>query len=79
MAKLVAISGMLAHQSLTSIEINNGFVLTVKAGYSKLLRNISRGEHALSYIIRIPVYKITSYISLFKSVTLSHLLPKFYK
>lgn len=61
MAKLVAISDMLAHQSLTSIEINNGFVLTVKAGYSKLLRNISRGEHALSYIIRIPVYKITSY------------------
>lgn len=61
MAKLVAISGMLALQSLTSIEINNGFVLTVKAGYSKLLCNISRGEHALSYIIRIPVYKITSY------------------
>lgn len=61
MAKLVAISGTLAHQSLTSIEINNGFVLTVKAGYSKLLRNISRGEHALSYIIRISVYKITSY------------------
>lgn len=61
MAKLVAISDMLAHQSLTSIEINNGFVLTVKAGYSKLLRNISRGEHALSYIIRIPMYKITSY------------------
>lgn len=55
MAKLVAISGILAHKSLTSIEINNGFVLTVKAGYSKLLRNISRGEHALSYIIRIPV------------------------
>lgn len=79
MAKLVAISGMLAHQSLTSIEINNGFLLTVKAGYSKLLRNISRGEHALSYIIRIPVYKITSYISLLKSVTLSHLLTKFYK
>lgn len=79
MSKLVAISGMLAHQSLTSIEINNGFLLTVKAGYSKLLRNISRGEHALSYIIRIPVYKITSYISLLKSVTLSHLLTKFYK
>lgn len=70
MAKLVAISGMLAHKSLTSIEINNSFVLTVKAGYSKLLRNISRGEHALSYIIRIPVYKITSYNVCFTCISL---------